>query len=677
MSAGFFSRFHWLRSLAAPFLLLAVVLAAYYPSLSGKPIWDDSYLVVGHPLTKSPVFVVEVFRQWTFLESISTYYRPVQLLSYLGDYIFWRGDIVGYHLTNIAIHGVAAILLLSLLTQLLPRLIPTLAPKTCRLLAFAISLIWAVHPIHNAAVAYMSGRADPLAMVFALSAWLLYLRGAQSSRPLRARLAIYGGACLLTLLALCSKEIAFTWMVLFLLVHAVFLPTAQRRWILVAALLAVTGAYLCLRSLPPPREAKEGRMPGSPPLQRIHLVIRALGDYTHLIFWPDSLRMCRSVTPELAYPQLKEWYPKEAPKELTWIGLGTVAAFIGGCKWKGRGQRLRRLGVAWFCIGFLPISNLFPLNAQVAEHWIYMPSIGYLLFLLGAALELPSRWHRWGWPFLVVATAGLMMRTAQRASDWTSPLHFFSRTFEEGAYDPRAFFHYARAHFLAGQPKKAEYLYQQFEASLPNYPTFLLGLSEIYAQQGLKDKAEQMLRRVNSGVTANQTTALLGLTQLEIERGNLDAAVALLKSNLEGPSPAYRLLSPLSRLLATQGRKEEALEKLHLQLEVRPWDIQAYLDLADFYQKNGSPQEAIPLLAKAMKMDIWATQAHQQRAILELERNDPNAALEWVRQGLARKPGEDLYLLEAKVLLLLDRNTEAKEAWERSRVWKRLNEQAP
>ena len=57
-------------------------------------------------------------------------------------------------------------------------------------------------------------------------------------------------------------------------------------------------------------------------------------------------------------------------------GAGAVGPAVGG---------------GWFLAGFLPISNLFSLNASVAEHWLYLPSIGFLLFLRGWRLDLPSR----------------------------------------------------------------------------------------------------------------------------------------------------------------------------------------------------------------------------------------------------------------------------------------------
>ena len=68
-----------------------------------------------------------------------------------------------------------------------------------------------------------------------------------------------------------------------------------------------------------------------------------------------------------------------------------LVVFALGAWWSGSGQRLRRIGAGWFLHSdFYPVSNLFALNASVAEHWLYLPSIGFLLFLVGIGLDLPS-----------------------------------------------------------------------------------------------------------------------------------------------------------------------------------------------------------------------------------------------------------------------------------------------
>ena len=50
--------------------------------------------------------------------------------------------------------------------------------------AFFFALLWMVHPVHSAAVDYISGRADSLAFFFACAGWLLYLQAREMPRNL-------------------------------------------------------------------------------------------------------------------------------------------------------------------------------------------------------------------------------------------------------------------------------------------------------------------------------------------------------------------------------------------------------------------------------------------------------------------------------------------------------------
>ena len=64
----------------------------HLPSLSGEMVWDDSFLARDSPFIKSPLFILEAFRHYLFLDSFSAHYRPVQNLSFIVDYFFWNGN---------------------------------------------------------------------------------------------------------------------------------------------------------------------------------------------------------------------------------------------------------------------------------------------------------------------------------------------------------------------------------------------------------------------------------------------------------------------------------------------------------------------------------------------------------------------------------------------------------
>jgi hypothetical protein len=212
----------WVRSI----ILLVIGLLVRAWSLTGQRIWDDQYLSWQNPFIKSPLLILESFRHYLFLESFSTHYRPIQNISYLFDYCFWNTDPYGFHLTNTLLHATSGVLLYFLLRKLFASLwfrhvslaVRDRAERRIRglsLAAFLIALLWSVHPVHSAAVDYISGRADSLAFLFAAAGWLLVFRG-RTRKGAAARWFYFGLAAVSGLVALLSREIACVWFAIFL-----------------------------------------------------------------------------------------------------------------------------------------------------------------------------------------------------------------------------------------------------------------------------------------------------------------------------------------------------------------------------------------------------------------------------------------------------------------------------
>src|SRR5438067_689812 len=239
------------------FFLGAIGFIIRLPAIQGGLIWDDVFLTRDNPFIKSPLLALEAFRHYLFLDSFSGHYRPVQNLSYMLDYFFWNTDPAGFHLSNILLHVAAGLLLYRLLTPLFGKqagLWESDDPRSARagaLAAFIISGIWMVHPVHSAAIDYISGRADSLAFVFSAGAWLLVLR-ARIAKARWLKGITYLLAALSGVLALCSREIACIWILIFLVHILAFArdigKKAKITTILCCAL--VLGTYAELRRLP-------------------------------------------------------------------------------------------------------------------------------------------------------------------------------------------------------------------------------------------------------------------------------------------------------------------------------------------------------------------------------------------------------------------------------------------
>ena len=636
-------------------LILVASLLAYLPVLHGQFLWDDLYLVGTNPFFKSPRFVLEVFRHYLFIDSFSLYYRPVQNLSYILDYSIWNQNQFGYHLSNILFHAASAFLLFLVLRRSL-RSMPaeTASPLFIEAASFSIALLWAVHPVHNAAVAYVSGRADSIAMMFALAGWLLFLNQAAGWRH-AAALAL-APVCILA--ALCSKEIAFIWIALF----AIYLFGFERHLTLraklgaVASLLCVFAVYLWLRHLPGPRAAQQGVV--NPPfIDRILLMLRALGDYTSLIFWPGNLHMERAVWNPDDYRSLATWQDHLRAEYLSLIGLLTAGAFAFACWSKLPGRQIRILGVSWFVLGFLPISNLFPLNAQVAEHWIYMASVGFLVMLAGFACALPARFQRWLLATLSIAVLALGLRTACRAADWADPETFFSQTIAAGGFPERVGLNLAEVLSKKGEFKPAEVILRRTMALYPDYPPARIELGDNLLAQGRKAEAAQYLAFSSQTADRVATTtpqswrAALNLASIQYGAHQPAAALGILDGAIRRYPGVWDLIQFRSEILQVTQGPAAALPAVESYASSHWWHIDSHLSLARLRAAAGDYPAAVAECENAATLDIHSPVPFEQEARTHLMAHELPQALQAQAAAIGRGPPQPAqYMVLAAIL---------------------------
>ena len=474
------------------------------PALQGERIWDDQYLAHDNPFIKSPLLALEGFRHYLFLDSLSVYYRPVQNISYIIDYFFWNTDTWGFHLTNVLIHAGSGVLLYFLLLQILPSLFlrrpsPVSTVRALKkfrwisVVAFFIALLWVVHPVHSAAIDYISGRADSLAFLFASTAWLLFLR-AQRTPQQFLRPALYFLAGVSALLAMFSREIAIGWIVLFV-AYLLRFETTTRARTRIATLLCcglIVAIYIGCRHLPSQRAQPPTDDILSSASVRAMLMARSLGDYGRLMLFPVNLHMERTVFSPLPYRNRADWRNGIGEEYLSILGLFIFVAFVFACIRTGRGQVARIFGAGWFFAAYLPISNLFPLNATVAEHWLYLPSVGFLIFVAGCLIEISPRYWKIVVIPLVLAAAALGVRSYLRSTDWVSAETFYRRTLQSGGTSARTGLNLALIYADREDYAGAEKIIRKVLEVAPDYPIAQNNLASALSHQGKTHEAEAL-----------------------------------------------------------------------------------------------------------------------------------------------------------------------------------------
>src|SRR5204863_5360344 len=141
--------------------------------------------------------------------------------------------------------------------------------------------------------------------------------------------------------------------------------------------------YLSLRlpaeHIPPPLL----RAP-APLLVRPIVAARAVAEYAGLVLLPINLHMDREVETQ------PEGEAEARADNAAWRELQTVLGLLlagGAAFWMWRSRKQPVFGCLLLAIlAYLPVSGIFPLNATVAEHWIYVPT-AFLFLAAGLAIS--------------------------------------------------------------------------------------------------------------------------------------------------------------------------------------------------------------------------------------------------------------------------------------------------
>ena len=154
----------WWQALAAA-TLFTIVFATYGPITRAGYIWDDDEYVTNNGTLRS---VDGLRRIWFEIGAVPQYY-PLVHSSFWVEYHLWGLAPLGYHLVNVLLHAVGALLFWRLLLRLE---VPG---------AWLAAALFAVHPVAVESVAWVTERKNVLSLALALAAMLSFLRFAPAA----------------------------------------------------------------------------------------------------------------------------------------------------------------------------------------------------------------------------------------------------------------------------------------------------------------------------------------------------------------------------------------------------------------------------------------------------------------------------------------------------------------
>jgi len=372
-------------------ILLLLSFVTYANTLPNEFVFDDKPVIVRNPLIQDLRSIPTVFTTPRWIDGETHLYRPVTLTSYALNHALGGLDPRGYHLLNIAVHGLVVICLYALGSRL----------GLSRTANFLSAALFAVHPIHTEAVAPIVGRAELLMSLGTFLALIGYIDSWRYSAGrlycLLASTAIFG-------LALLSKEQAMVLPFL-LILYDLSSPrypvtSVRKKWreclLRYMGYFATLGIVLGIRHslLGSALYTSRGQIAFlDNPLAHLDWASRlpgALavgGRYLGLFLWPEHLANDYSYH-AIALPS-SFWAPSPM---VTLLVIGTLI-YLAGWSYL-RGQRRAFFAIGFTLATFAPASNiLLPIGTIMGERLFYLPSAGLCLLIAIAFDWLIDRYH--------------------------------------------------------------------------------------------------------------------------------------------------------------------------------------------------------------------------------------------------------------------------------------------
>ncbi len=657
--------------------LVAAGAAVYAPSLHAPFIFDDHGSIVDNPNIRQlwpPGLAMSAPSQ------APTAGRPVACLSFALNYVCGDLSPTGYHLFNIAVHLVCALLLMGIVRRTLtmgaggslrePRALapaatgtpgyprglkpaarggaeasPGLKPaarsgpvaRSAGWIAAAVAAIWMMHPLQTDAVTYVTQRTELLMAMFYLLTVYCFIRGWASPR----RGAWFVAAFMSCALGMGSKEVMFTAPLMVLLYDRTFVAGSFRsalrcRWSLHLPL-ATTWIVLAMLMASGPRSESIGFGHGISMLDYLATQAGVIVHYVRLSFWPTPL--------VISYD---DWPIARALADVPMQLFAVVGLFVVTIWALWRKPRAGFLG-AWFFLILAPTSSFVPVATEVvAERRMYLALAaivaGVVLVGVGVLTTVFQRLAvRASVRTLIAGTlvTGLVVllacRTLERNRAYRSPLAIWTDVLAVRPDNALAHSGLGLALTDLGKPGEAFDHFVEAVNLKPRDAKLHFNLGKALHARGEYESARQrFLKAILLRPGYAQAHNSLGNTLTKM--GRIGKARQHYEEALRIDPACTNAHGNLANLLVQQGEIGKASAHYAEVVRLDPDDVSAGYNLGVALLKLGKVDEALGALRRVVRIDPTRAAAHYQLGKAFLAAGASDEAVRAYREALRLQP---------------------------------------
>ena len=525
------------RPAAQLLLIVALGLLAYANTFQVPFLFDDQTSITENPVIRN---------LGTFVSGAGYQYNARRFVGYLSVALNYRLgglDVTGYHIFNLAVHLAGACLVYALVRLTLrtpffqgsgtglvqpegevPGMrdpgspsVPT--PRDC--IPLFAALLFVVHPVQTQAVTYIIQRLASLATMFYLLSLVLYARARLCiSRP--GLTAYLLGSLVAAVLAMKTKEIAFTLPLVVLLYECFFFGTPTRRRILIVLPVLLTLLIVPLSLLQGDRSMQQllsdvtanTRLETDiPRVDYLYTQFRVLVTYLRLLILPLNQNL------DYDYPVYHQFLtPAVLFSFLSLVLLLGLALYlfyrsrtIFHCVETTRAPspvpqaRLVSFGILWFFITISVESSLIPIADVIFEHRLYLPSVGACIgsavFFYFLIWKYPGKYAKTAIAACVLLLAAV---TWQRNAVWRDGVTLWSDVVSNSPGKARPHLNFGRELLLSGRADEA---IEQFRSAVRLKPDFDEAYSNLGAAFNKKAMPDEAIEQLQTALRINPDNA--------------------------------------------------------------------------------------------------------------------------------------------------------------------------
>ena len=649
-------------------LIAIAVFIVYLPCITGRFILDDNVLVTKNRLVTGSN---GLYRFWSTNQAMD--YWPATNSTFWLEWRLWGMGPNGYHVTNLVLHALEALLIWIILRKLS---IPG---------AFLAAMIFAVHPVNVESVAWIAQRKETMAMLFFLLSILWYVKFLElTARPISGRCMLatkqfqcpqptrccyrwYFLSLTAFVLAMLSKGSAAILPVLLLGIIWWLRPLRKGDIVRLAPFLAVAAALATVDVWFQTHGSGE-QVLNADGLQRLLGAGGVVWFYVYKAFLPLNLVFI-----------YRQW---QIHVDNLWWWIPLVACvLVTALFWRYRNNWARPLLLAWgfFCVALVPAMGFvnvgFMKHSLVADHYQHISLIG-AISLAAAGWGIWHRRQEGSYSFMAKAAAvltvcALAVLTWRQSGLYDGPLTLYpsvlqnnpacwmahnklgvslsdvGRTkeaivqFEQALkLDPRDFASHSNLGNTLVQLGRNNEAIEHCEQAIRLNPDFEEAYNNLGNALVQKGHLEEGIKQYESAIRLDPdyVIAHCNLGNALLRAGRLGEAVDHFKMALSLKPGFAEIHNNLGSALMQQGQTQEAAEHFRQAIEIKPDYANAYYNLGTSFEAMGEYQKAADEYERALALKPDDPQANYNLGNDLAHIGRPERAIDHYRQAIRLKP---------------------------------------